>query len=162
MNEEIRNELLLILNVFEKTETDKQVKIISMLSKILDNKIYTETIKKELEAITSIKNFDITVDFTRLILSVLNVNSRFEFQKEISVNKMKYIIYGIIYNNFVKNDPNILNNIDITKFRILYYNAINLMLLPPENLKIKTNSFWEWLFGDICGFRCFKSGKCKL
>ena len=157
MNSLIRDELLLILNVFGAYKEKEQVNILATCSKILDNQKYNDLVKQKLDLHTKSPTFDITTDFINLVLEIVNVNKKVEFYKELCEDRMKVIIYCILYNYIVKYENDSLNKIEINKMRILYFNTINVLLLKPDIIKIQKEGWISsigrclkiaWLIGN--------------
>ena len=137
MNSLIRDELLLMMNVFGNICDNDQIKIISACSKILDNETYITLAKGKVDKILNTPDFDITSDFSSLIFSLIELNSNFDFYKTLNCERMRVILYGILYALLTKSESNALSKIEINKLRIIYYNSVQLILLDPQQIVMK-------------------------
>ena len=75
MNDTIWEELNFILNKFGKEEPDEHIKIKHICTKVLDCEEYESLIKKSLDSMFNIPNFDIS-DFSRLMLAIIEINNQ--------------------------------------------------------------------------------------
>ena len=154
MNSLIRDELILILNVFGDIKEKEQIKIISVCSKMLDSADYVGKLNAKLDELVSTPDFDITTDFINMVSSILDVNKDVEFYKELSVERMKICIYCMLYSYLLKSDKNnSLNKIEIHKFRILYFNTTKVLMLKPKVMKIKKEGLISAI-GRCIGIEC--------
>lgn len=141
MNSLIRDEVLLILNVFGEYKEKEQISIVSVCSKMLDCDKYVSKIKLALDEICKEPSFDITTDFINLIVRIINENRNVEFYKELDQKRMKICIYCMLYNYLINNDNNEnLNKLEIQKFRILYFNTVKVLLLAPDEVIVPKES----------------------
>ena len=53
---------------------------------------------------------------------------------------MLYILYSILFTYLLTNQSDFLNQIEMSKIRLLYFNAIDLILLIPETIKVGKES----------------------
>lgn len=136
MNSLIRDELLLILNVFGHYKGEDQITIISICSKLLDSEEYVSKVYEKLDDELKQPNFDVTTDFINLIVSIIDVNKCVEFYKKLKVDTMKICIYGLLYSYILKNNSDVLNKLEIHKLRILYFNTIQVLLVQPKTIEI--------------------------
>ena len=136
MNETIRNELILLLNI-DSVKPDEQIKILSICSAFLSSKPYNDELKKLLNPIFNQPDgFDIGSEFARLIINILNLNQQCTYYKVVGNEKLKYIIYGIIYNFLLREQLDFLNGQNLGTIRLLYCNAWDLLSFDINKLKI--------------------------
>lgn len=156
MNEDSYNEFRFFLNTVAKEIGDNEKnKILSISSKLINSENYMNIIKEELNKIIETENFNLITDFSILIKTVLDCNKHVDFYKEITVDRLKYLMYPVLYAHLYKNNTDLLNSINISDFRILYINAMDLLLIPVQSIKIdkvnclncigRTFKFLSWL-----------------
>lgn len=156
MDSQIQQELILLLNI-DNVDGKEQIKILSICSNILSSKKYLEELVKILDNLFNQKDFDIFSEFSRLVISILNLNKKVRYEKkEINENRVKYIIYGGLYYYMLKHQTNFFNAQDLGKIRLLYCNAWDLLSLIPETIKISKascfsciKSIWGGINNDI-------------
>lgn len=156
MNEEIHKEFRFFIETEGKNLRDSEIdKISSLSSKLTNSEKYMNLIKNDLEKITNEPNFNLMTDFGVLLKCIINSNKTVDFYKELTCNRLKYLYYSILYAYLRRNKPNLLNNINIGDFRMLYVNAMDLILIPIETVTIskedcsnclaRSFSFFKWL-----------------
>lgn len=155
MNDSIWEELSFILNKFGKEEPNEHIKIKHACTRMLDNNDYMNTIKLSLDSIFKIQNFD-NSDFSRLLLAIIEVNKKVSYYKELSENRMKYVIYAVLYSYLINNQHDFVNLEGITKIRISYFNSIELALLVPQTMKIAKETCLSCI-GRIANINCIRT-----
>jgi len=151
MNQAVYDEFQFYLNTEGKNiGDDEKVKILSLSSKLINSDNYMNLIKNDFEKIVNTPNFNIMTDFCVLIKCIIDLNKCVDFYKKIKVDRMKFLLYPIIYSNLYKNHLDVLNNMNISDFRLLYSNAMDLLLIPVESIEIVKEDFV-----NCCG-RSFK------
>ena len=134
MNEQIQQELVLLLNIDNVTAND-QIKI--------------------LDDVFNQQDFDLSSEFTRLVLAILNLNKNVEYKKEINEIKVKYVIYACLYFYLIKYQVDFCNKTDMGKIRLLYCNSFELISLVPETIKVQKQSCLSCI-------SWFRSGKISV
>ncbi len=151
MNEQIRNEMILLLNI-DGIKSDEQIKILSYVSSFLSSTEYFVEIKSVLNSIFAQPDFDIVTELSRLILNILTINKKCSFRKEIKANRMKYVIYAVIYNYMLKEQIDYLNKINIGTLRLMYCNCFDLLTIDFSSISIVKE----------CGLLCGLFGNNKI
>jgi len=157
MNDTIWEELNFILNKFGKEEPDEHIKIKHICTKVLDCEEYESLIKKSLDNMFNIPNFDIS-DFSRLMLAIIEINKNIDCYKEVSVKRMKYILYSVLYSYLIKNQANFINMEGIAKIRMSFFNSIELMLIIPQTIKVNKQSCISCI-GRVLGVDCLRGNR---
>jgi hypothetical protein len=152
MDSNIQNELQLLMNI-EKVDGQEQIKICSLLSQMLGCDAYVEKIKNDLDKTSNSPNFNLMIDFSQLLLTIINVNQDCSFKKEIIESRMKFIIYGVLYAYLLKNNVDLLNSLNLGDFRALYLNAVELILLIPQSVKVLQEDCMNCM-GRVFGINC--------
>ncbi len=119
---------------------NEKLKIISISSKLINSVNYIELTKQELDKIVNTPDFNFMTDFAVLIKCLIDLNKHIDFYKEITIERLKYLYYPVIYAYLYKNNVDLLNKINITDFRMLYINTIDLVLIPIQAVKIVKES----------------------
>lgn len=156
MNEDIYNELRFYINAEGKdVSATEQTKILSDATKILSSVAYMDEIKTRFGVLLNEPSFNIMVDFGEILKIVINLNQMCDHYKDLTIDRLRFIMYGVIYSTIHKNYPNILNNISMSDFRMLYSNSMSLILIPIDTVKIskedcincvaRTFKFFSWL-----------------
>jgi hypothetical protein len=153
MNEEIRNEMILMMSVNENIKGSEQIKIISVLSSMMSNVLYNYELKKALDPIISDEKFSLS-DVPKLILLIIDVNKKFDFYKVVNEERVKYILWGLLYSFLLKNHTDKLNLLGVSEIRILYINTAELLLLIPQSIKIQKENWGSCLGRSISFFKC--------
>ncbi len=146
MNEEIHQEMVLLMNIYE-VSANEQIKILALCSKILDSKKYVDKIKETLDNVFNGESFNFINEFSRLLLGIINVNKQVEMVKEVKEDRIKFLLYSILYSYLSKNQKNLLNATPLGDLRLLFCNSIELILLIPQTIKISKE--------NCCLFSCF-------
>ena len=138
MNEQIDTEVnFYVRNIGKDLGGTEQSKIMSIVTKITTCSEYMEKVNEAFKPVTEHENFNLTTDLTELIKILIVLNQGCDFYKIIVPERMQYIIYGVIYASLLKNNNDIINNIDPSDFRLIYSNAMELILLPSEKLRME-------------------------
>lgn len=152
MNTQIQTEMNLLMSVNSAVSGTEQVKIIAVLTKMLQSSAYTSGAKVVLDVVANDSKFNLLVDLPRLIINLVQFNSTCDCYKSISSDRVQYLIYGVIYAYLLNNNPSVLADLDLGTFRVTYCNCIELVMMIPESLTIlKTDC------GCCCG-----SGKITI
>lgn len=150
MNEQIRDEMILLQNI-DNVDPDEQIKVLSICSSVLGCENYLKELKVILNPIfNQPEGFDIGAEFTRVVIQILNLNSKCSYiKKEVNSNRMKYVIYCVIYNYLVKDQLEYLDHQNIGNIRLLYCNAWDLISIDINTVKIKREAWCCNLFGGF-------------
>ncbi len=132
-------------NVGRELGGNEQNKILSICSKIINSSSYMEKVKNEFNIITNNENFNLFTDLPELIKILINLNEKCDFYKVCEPERMQYVYYAIIYATLIKNNLEIVNKIDITNFRLIYSNSMDLLLLPKEKLRLEKQDCFNCL-----------------
>lgn len=146
MNSLIRDELLLMMNVFGDIKDIEQIKIVSACAKMLSCEPYMEMSKNDLSNIINSPDFNIECDLPSLLLELVRLNEKFAFYKELSEQRMKIILYGVLYGVLLQCGKSILEKIEVSKLRLIYFNSLQLILMCPDKIKFSKDS----CLNDIC------------
>ena len=160
MNDEIQNEMILMMGIYNIDGTE-QVKILAIISKILANEEYTDKIKEQLNSLIN-DDFNIINEFSRLISLIIQINRAIDTWKDITEERVKFIIYAIIFNYLFKNQPQILNNIPRGDIRLVYSNCIDLVMIIPQTLKIGKEGCCNFLGRKISWLSCIRGDRIKI
>lgn len=144
MDSQIQQELILLLNI-DNVEAKEQIKILAMCSNILSSNNYISELVKVLENLFNQQDFDIFSEFSRLVLSIFNLNKNVRYRKEITESRIKYMVYACLYYYMLKFKSSWLNQQDIGKIRILFCNSWDLVSLIPETIKISKEGCFNCL-----------------
>jgi len=161
MNETIQSEIMLLLNIYE-VKGNEQVKILAICSKILDSKEYMNKLKDSLNGVFTNSDFNFIIEFSRLINAIICFNGNLDFYKNVSQERMKYIIYCILFAYMLKYQPQTLNSIPSGELRLLYSNSIDLVLLLPETIKINKESCSSCLGRNFSLFKWLAGGRIYI
>ena len=131
-----------------------------MCSNVLSSDKYLKELIKILDNLFNQKDFDIYSEFSRLVLSIFNLNKVVNYKKEISEKRMKYITYACLYYYMIKHKTNWFNEQDHGKIRILFCNSWDLVSLIPETVKIAKTSCISCL--SECGWLGIKSNNIAI
>lgn len=153
MNYQVQNEITFVMTNIDKTGGTEQTKIIALLGPVLNNAEYMEKIKESLNPVADAENFSIA-DFGQMILRIIDVNKEHCFYKQIAESRMKFLIYAVLYKYFLEYQTDKLNNIPMVDFRMMYLNAIDLVLLVPETIKIEKEDCLNCLGRSINWLGC--------
>ena len=126
-----------IRNVGKNLGGNEQNKIMSIITKIISSKDYMEKVKKEFEPITNNENFNLNVDLPELIKILISVNEKCDFYKVCEPDRMQYVLYGIIYTSLIKNNIDLINKIDLTDFRLIFSNSMELLMMPSQKIRLQ-------------------------
>ena len=148
----LRNEMLVILNS-EKVCGDCQIKIMSQLTKFVDNLDYMVKIKEMLDLFFAGKTeINFWVELPKIISVIIDFNKKiWNKDDEICVDNMKFILYGVIYNYLDMYQPQMLNLQDQGDLRICFLNILGVLLTKPKKIKVLKESLWHILTNCVCG-----------
>lgn len=152
MNEQIRDEVVLLLNI-DNVDADEQIKILSICASVLSSEKYMIELVETLDNIfTQPDGVDLSSEFTRIVLNILNLNQKVVYKKkEVCPSRMKYVIYCVIYYYLLKHKLEILDNCNIGNIRLLYCNSWDLIAVNYNNViipKEKCDCFCGLFGGD--------------
>ena len=149
MNSDIQGELTLLMNIYD-VKANEQIKILSICSKVLTNEEYIKSVKDLLNDVMKNEDFIFIIEFFRVISSLIHLNKNVSFYKEISEDRMRFVLYAVLFDYLLKNQANLINKLPIGQLRLLYCNAMDLVLMQPEFIKIAKKSVLScisWLGG---------------
>ncbi|RTL06732.1 hypothetical protein EKK58_04315 [Candidatus Dependentiae bacterium] len=127
MNETIRNEVALLLDI-DNVKPNEKEKILSICSSFLSSTKYITELKNILDGVFNAPDgFEISSEISRIILGILKLNDKCTYTKNINNDRLKYIIYGVIYSYLIKNQVDFLNSQNYGTFRLLFCNAWDLV-----------------------------------
>lgn len=138
MNKDCYDEFGFFLDAEGKNVKDgEKNKIRSIVSKMIKSEKYMEEIKKQFDEIINAPDFNIMTDFSVLLKYLINANQNFDYYKEITPERIKFLLYGVTYTVLYKNYSELLNSTNPSDLRQLYVNAMDLVLIPTETMAIK-------------------------
>lgn len=141
MNKKVYDEFNFFLNVYGiEIKDDEKNKIMSISTKLINSENYMNLVKDYFDKIIQNKTFDLKIDFGILVKCIIELNQFVDFYKEIDIKRLKFLLYPVIYAELYKNHLDIVNKMDESEFRILYSNAMDLVLIPVESVKIVKES----------------------
>jgi len=137
-SEQIDHEISFYLrNVGKELGGNEQSKIMSIVSKVINCTEYMAKINNNLSPIVLLDNFNINTDFSELVKIIIRVNNECDFYKIVQPDRMQYVLYGILYSTLIKNHIDVMNNINITDFRLLFSNSMDLLMMSSNNLRME-------------------------
>lgn len=137
-SDQIDNEINFYLrNIGKELGGNEQNKIMSITSKVINCTEYMDKIKSSINPIIMLENFNISTDLSELIKTIISVNNTCDFYKIVEPCRMQYVLYGILYSVLIKNHIDIMNNINITDFRLMFSNSMDLLMMPSNKLKME-------------------------
>jgi hypothetical protein len=116
-------------------------------------------VKDYFDKIIQNKTFDLKIDFGILVKCIIELNQFVDFYKEIDIKRLKFLLYPVIYAELYKNHLDIVNKMDESEFRILYSNAMDLVLIPVESVKIVKESCTNCMSRKIKWFSWLENKK---
>lgn len=141
MNETTYKEFEFFLNTMAKEiGGNEKNKILSISSQMINSKNYMNLVKEKLDNIIGADDFNIFTDFAVLLKCVIDMNQYVDFYKEITPDRLKFLLYPVLYANLYKNHIDVLNGMSIGDFRLLYANAIDLVFIPIQTVQIVKES----------------------
>lgn len=149
MNEEIMNQLTLLLNI-DKINPNEQIKIISICSDIISNDEYIKKLDQTIQSLISQPTFDIINEISQIIITMIKFNEQATYRKNVSVDRLKYICYSVLYVTLSKHKE-VIKNIDVGLLRVVFFNAWSLLLIDPKTVLITKRKMIDCLLGCICG-----------
>jgi hypothetical protein len=135
MNDDIDNEIGRLLRI-DNVKGDECIKVLAICAKVLNNSDYIVQVAKLIDGIFSQPSFDFMAEFGLVIGQLIELNKRVTFYKEVSVERMKYVLYAVFYHYAFKKRLNWLNEQNIGQIRLLYCNVYDLLMIRSESLKI--------------------------
>lgn len=144
MDNSTQNEILLLTQI-DNVKGNESIKILSICSSVLSSEKYVSSAVEALDNIFNSPDFDLTNEFTRVVVNIFNVNKKFNYYKEISTERTKYVVWGVFYHYLQKHQADFLNSHDMGVWRLLFANAWDLITIIPQTVKIDKASC-------ICGW----------
>lgn len=153
MDSNLRNEILLVMqNYTPAICPDCQVKILAQCTKFVNNTEYMNKIKSIVDTLfTSKENYNFWIEIPKIISVIIDINKTIISVKDIEVDYMKFVIYAIIYSYFDAYQRDILDKQDEGDLRICFINILNILLIKPKKIAMKSQSLFSILFNCICG-----------
>jgi hypothetical protein len=136
MDSNIQQELILLMNIDKTVDANEQIKVLKICSDILGHQEYTNNIIGIFGGIFNQPDFNISSEFGKIILCILEFNKEVSYYKNIEISRMKYIIYAVLYAYMLKYQVEWINKQNIGDIRILYSNSWELIQIIPETVKI--------------------------
>lgn len=135
MQSEIQKEVLLMLNVDNVAGTES-VKILAICSQVLSSDDYVSKVKDALDIIFNQPTFEISSEIGYVVSQLINLNKNVLFYKTVAVDRMKYVLYSVIYQYMLKQQTQWLNSSDIGNIRLLFCNVFDLLMIKSETLQM--------------------------
>lgn len=158
-NEETYNEFRFFLNIYGPEIGDEEKnKILSIGTKLINSENYMEFVKNDFDKIIN-DAFSISVDFSVLVKCIIELNRKVDFYKQLDIKRLKFLLYPVIYATLYKNHGSIMKEMNITNFRVLYSNAMDLVLIPIESVEIVKETCANCLARKYSFFSWFESKK---
>lgn len=153
MNSDLQKEILLVLENYEPAICGPcQVKILAKCTQFVNNEQYMKQIKVILDPIfANNREFNFWVEIPKIISAIIEFNKTIVSTNEISINKMKFVIYSIIYSYFDNHQSILLNKQDPGDLRIIFMNVLHILLTKPKKIKVKKQSLFSIIFNCIFG-----------
>ena len=108
-------------------------------------------------------NFKIEEKVPSLISALLRITNKIEYYKSVDESRMKCILYYVLVASLLKFHPKVLTEqIEIEKFRTLYFDCIELVLMIPETVKIARKSCLTCIGSSVKLFSRFNKDKILI
>ena len=160
MNEDTYNEFRFFLNIYGSQIGDEEKnKILSISTKLINSENYMKLVKEDFDKIMKDEKFDLSTDFGVLVKVLIELNQFVDFYKEIDIKRLKFLLYPVIFAQLYKYHIDIVNKMNITDFRVLYSNAMDLVLIPVESVRIAKESCSNCLARKFDLFKCLENKK---
>jgi hypothetical protein len=158
MNENINTEINFYLqNIGLNIGGSEKIKIVSIMTKFINSAEYMEKVRNGLNSLLNDPSFNILTDFSEILKILMKVNSECDFYKTVDKARLKYVCYAVLYATIIKNNIDILNNISISDFRLLYVNSMDLLFINSDELVVnkescincigRSFSIFKWMVG---------------
>jgi len=135
MNADISNQITLLMNV-DSIDKSQAPLILADCSQVLNSSTYMTKLTNALLPMFSNPDFDFINDISAVITSILALtNNTVTTGSQIPTANMKYVIFGQIY-AFLASQPNILKNIDLGIFRVIFSGCWSLLQIQPQSIQI--------------------------
>lgn len=151
MNDSIDNEIARLLRI-DNIDGNECVKVLAICSQVLSNDAYVAKVKATIDSIFNQPQFDFMIEFGLIVQALIAINNAVTFYKEISVARMKYVLYAVFYHYAFKNQLSWLNEQDIGNIRLLYCNVYDLLMIRAESLAIAKTGCLSCLCSSISFF----------
>jgi hypothetical protein len=135
MQSEIQKEIMLLLEI-DNVHGTESVKTLAICAKIISNEKYMTEANKILDNVFNQNDFNFSCEIGCLVSQLLRLNRNVEFYKEISEDRMKYVLYCIIYFYLFKHQSVWLSNQQLGTIRLLYCNVYDLLMIKSESIKL--------------------------
>ena len=132
---DIQRELLLLTEIDNISGTEA-IKTLSICSNFLNCDEYMNEVNELLNNVFSHDSFNLFTEIGHVLSSLVRLNARAKYYKEVPINRMKYVMYSVIYTYMIKNKIEFFNLLDIGAFRVCFSNAWQLVELLPMAVQI--------------------------
>ncbi|MET0570932.1 MAG: hypothetical protein ABWZ79_05865 [Pedobacter agri] len=140
MDPTIQREILLITEIDNQKGTEA-IKILSICAHVIDCNEYTLEVAQQLNTIFNQPDFNLFTEIGQVAMSLIKLNRRAKYYKDISIERMKYVLYSTLYHYMSKNQLSFFNSLDIGQFRILFSNSWELISVMPDLVQIAKRGF---------------------
>ena len=152
MNSDLQREILLMAEIDGNIKGSEAIKILSICSHLLNNEQYVETLKNTLDNVLNTPDFDFKMEICHAVLAIIRVNKRTNYYKQISIDRMKFVLYAGLYGYLIKNQTDLLNEMSsMAELRLLYANVWSALQTDPRILEIAKES-WGSCMSRLTGF----------
>lgn len=143
---DIQRELLLLTEI-DNINGSEAIKTLSICSNFLNCDEYMNEVNQLLDNIFVQQDFNLFTEIGHVISSLVRLNNRAKYYKEVPINRMKYVMYSAIYTYMIKNKLDFFNSLDIGLFRLCFSNAWLLVELLPQTVQIMKRSLFSCCSG---------------
>lgn len=154
----ILSELECLLNDF-KIGGNERIKIIAICNDVVTNANVLTDVSNSLKTVIEKKSFSVSQSIPALISAVLAVMSQIQYYKQVSEERMKFVIYCVLLSCLLKSYPAVLKSIDIDTLRSIYKDCVDLVLLLPETIKISKKTCGTCIGGTFKLFSFLNKNK---
>lgn len=126
-----------IRNVGRELGDNEKFKISCMCTKIINSNEYMNKVHEAFIPLANNEHFNLNTDLTELIKILINLNNKCDFYKTIEPDRNQYIYYAIIFASLIRNNVELMNKINRTDFRLIFSNAMELIMMPSQKLRLE-------------------------
>lgn len=139
MDSSVSNELNNLFNQDLVSGTER-TKILAICNTLVNNGVFLNEVKNNVTNVIEKESFNIEKNIGAVVSCILQIFSKVEMYKEVSAERMKYIVYCLLISVLLKFYPTILQKVEINTLRNLYNDVYDIVMIIPETIKISKKS----------------------
>ena len=135
MDGKVNSEMVNIFNLKNVHGTER-TKILAISNTLVNDGVLVGELKNSITSVIERDGFNIEKNIGSVISCIIKIFQQVEFYKDVSSDRMEFVIYCLLLSLLQKFYPTILTKVEISTLRGLYVETYDLVTIIPETIKI--------------------------